>query len=201
MNLSVYIKSLFDLLFGLIFFIILLPVFIIIGILIKLDSKGPVFFTQDRIGKNEKIFVIYKFRSMVDKAEEIGLGRNLSKDDSRITKLGDFLRNWSLDELPQIINIVKGDMSFIGPRPTLDYQVKAYNDIQRKRLLMKPGVTGWAQVNGRNSLTWKQRIEYDVWYVENYSLWVDFKILLKTFKVALLREGLYGDDGINDDFV
>jgi len=201
MNLSVYIKSLFDLLFGLIFFIILLPVFIIIGILIKLDSKGPVFFTQDRIGKNEKIFVIYKFRSMVDKAEEIGLGRNLSKDDSRITKLGDFLRNWSLDELPQIINIVKGDMSFIGPRPTLDYQVKAYNDIQRKRLLMKPGVTGWAQVNGRNSLTWKQRIEYDVWYVENYSLWLDFKILLKTFKVALLREGLYGDDGINDDFV
>lgn len=201
MNLSVYIKSFFDLLFGLIFFIILLPVFIIIGILIKLDSKGPVFFTQERIGKNEKIFVIYKFRSMVDKAEEIGLGLNLSKDDSRITKLGDFLRNWSLDELPQIINIVKGDMSFIGPRPTLDYQVKSYNDIQRKRLLMKPGVTGWAQVNGRNSLTWKQRIEYDVWYVENYSLWLDFKILLKTFKVALLREGLYGDDGINDDFV
>ena len=107
MNLSVYIKSLFDLLFGLIFFIILLPVFIIIGILIKLDSKGPVFFTQERIGKNEKNFVIYKFRSMVDKAEKIGLGRNLSKDDSRITKLGDFLRNWSLDELPQIINIVK----------------------------------------------------------------------------------------------
>jgi len=198
---NLFFKSLLDIIYGWILFIILLPVFIIIGILIKLDSKGPVFFKQVRIGKGEKPFVIYKFRSMVDKAEEIGMGRNLSKDDLRITKLGDFLRNWSLDELPQIINIAIGDMSFIGPRPTLDYQVKAYNDVQRKRLLMKPGVTGWAQVNGRNSLTWKKRIEFDVWYVENYSLWLDFKILLKTFKVALLREGLYGEDGINDDFV
>ncbi|MBN2412649.1 sugar transferase [candidate division KSB1 bacterium] len=198
---NLFIKSLFDTVFGLILLILLLPVFIVFGILIKLDSKGPVFFKQVRIGKDEKPFKIYKFRSMVDKAEEIGLGRNLSKDDSRITKLGNFLRNWSLDELPQIINIAKGDMSFIGPRPTLDYQVKAYNDVQRKRLLMKPGVTGWAQVNGRNSLTWEKRIEYDVWYVENYSLWLDFKILLRTFKVALLREGLYGEDGINDDFV
>ncbi len=198
---NLFFKSLFDYLCGLILLIILLPVFIIIGILIKLDSKGPVFFKQVRIGKDEKPFVIYKFRSMVDKAEEIGLGQNLSKDDTRITKLGNFLRNWSLDELPQIINIAKGDMSFIGPRPTLEYQVKAYNDVQRKRLLMKPGVTGWAQVNGRNSLTWDKRIEYDVWYVENYSLWLDFKILFKTFKVALLREGLYGENGINDDFV
>ncbi len=198
---NLFFKSLFDTIFGLVLLILLLPVFIIFGILIKLDSKGPIFFKQVRIGKDEKPFKIYKFRSMVDKAEEIGLGRNLSKDDTRITKLGDFLRNWSLDELPQIINIMKGDMSFIGPRPTLDYQVKAYNKVQRKRLLMKPGVTGWAQVNGRNSLTWEKRIEYDVWYVENYSLWLDFKILLKTFKVALLREGLYGEDGINDDFV
>jgi len=198
---NLFFKSLLDIIFGWILLIILLPVFIILGILIKLDSKGPVFFKQVRIGKGEKPFVIYKFRSMVDKAEEIGMGRNLSKDDLRITKVGDFLRNWSLDELPQIINIAIGDMSFIGPRPTLDYQVKAYNDTQRKRLLMKPGVTGWAQVNGRNSLTWEKRIEFDVWYVENYSLWLDVKILLKTFKVALLREGLYGEDGINDDFV
>ena len=198
---NLFFKSFFDILFGWILLIILLPVFIIIGILIKLDSKGPVFFKQVRIGKDEKPFVIYKFRSMVNKAEEIGVGLNLSKGDTRITKLGNFLRNWSLDELPQIINIARGDMSFIGPRPTLEHQVKAYNEVQRKRLLMNPGVTGWAQVNGRNSLTWEKRIEFDVWYVENYSLWLDIKILLKTFKVALLREGLYGEDGINDDFV
>ena len=198
---NLFFKSFFDILFGWICLLLLLPFFVIIGILIKLDSKGPVFFIQERIGKDNKPFFIYKFRSMVDKAEEIGMGRNLSKDDTRITKLGNFLRNWSLDELPQIINIARGDMSFIGPRPTLEYQVKSYNEEQKKRLLMKPGVTGWAQVNGRNSLTWAKRIEYDVWYVENYSLWLDIKILFKTFKVALLREGLYGENGINDDFV
>ncbi|HPG41399.1 MAG TPA: sugar transferase [bacterium] len=195
------IKTVLDVIFGIILLILLLPVFILIAVSIKIDSKGPVFFKQKRIGKDEKPFVIYKFRSMVNNAEKIGLGLNLCKDDFRITRVGKFLRDWSFDELPQLINIVIGDMSFIGPRPTLDYQVAAYNDIQRKRLKVKPGVTGWAQVNGRNSLTWAERIEYDVWYVDNYSLWLDLVILFRTFKVALMREGLYGKDGMNDDFV
>jgi len=195
------IKAILDVIFGIILLILLLPVFILIAVLIKIDSKGPVFFKQKRIGKDEKPFVIYKFRSMVNNAEKIGLGLNICKDDFRITRVGKFLRDWSFDELPQLINIVIGDMSFIGPRPTLDYQVAAYNDIQRKRLKVKPGVTGWAQVNGRNSLTWAERIEYDVWYVDHYSFWLDLLILLRTFKVALMREGLYGKDGTNDDFV
>ncbi len=201
MKFKLAVKAVLDIVFGVILLTCLLPVFMIIAVIIKIDSKGPVFYLQKRIGKDEKPFTIYKFRSMVNNAEKIGLGLNLCKDDFRITRVGKFLRDWSFDELPQLINIVIGDMSFIGPRPTLDYQVAAYNDVQRKRLLVKPGVTGWAQVNGRNSLTWAERIEYDVWYVDHYSLWLDLKILLRTFKVALLREGLYGNDGMNDDFV
>ncbi len=137
---------------------------------------------------------------MIDDAVNIGSGLGLAENDSRITIIGNLLRKWSLDELPQLINIIKGDMSIIGPRPTLQYQVDQYNDFQRKRLLMKPGVTGWAQVNGRNSLSWEERIKLDVWYVEHYNLWLDLKILFKTVGVAVLREGLYGETGVNDDF-
>jgi lipopolysaccharide/colanic/teichoic acid biosynthesis glycosyltransferase len=154
-----------------------------------------------RVGKNGLPFKSIKFRTMIQRATETGLGINIQQDDERITRVGKFLRTWSLDELPQIINVLKGDMSIVGPRPTLQYQVALYNDFQRKRLLVKPGITGWAQVNGRNAISWEQRIQLDVWYVENWSLWLDFKIMLKTIKVVIKKEGLYGKDGINDDFV
>jgi lipopolysaccharide/colanic/teichoic acid biosynthesis glycosyltransferase len=138
---------------------------------------------------------------MVHKAAERGLGLNIMDGDERITRAGKFLRTWSLDELPQLINVLRGDMSIVGPRPTLPYQVELYNDFQRRRLLVKPGITGWAQVNGRNAISWEQRIKLDVWYVENWSLWLDVKILLKTVTVVIRKEGLYGEGGVNDDFV
>lgn len=190
----------FDLFLGIFLLIILSPILTLIAILIKLDSKGPVLFKQVRVGEDSKLFKIYKFRTMVKNSSKMGCDFNLCKGDSRITYVGNFLRKWSLDELPQIINIIKGEMSFIGPRPTLGYQVEQYNDFQRKRLHMKPGITGWAQVNGRNSLTWEERIYYDVWYVMNFSLSLDFEIFIKTIKVAILKEGLYGKDGANYDF-
>jgi len=187
------IKHLLDKIFSFILLVILSPIFILIAILIKLDSKGPVFFIQQRVGKDNKLFNIYKFRTMVPDAINIGSGVYTEENDPRITRIGRFLRKTSLDELPQLINILKGEMSFIGPRPTLAYQVEQYNDFQRKRLLVRPGVTGLAQVNGRNSLSWPERIEYDVKYVENYSLMLDFKILLKTFLVIFKQEGLYAE--------
>jgi len=195
------IKDLFDRTMSLLVFIILSPVLLIISVLIKLDTSGPAFFIQRRVGKNGIPFKSIKFRTMIQRATEIGLGINIQKDDERITRVGEFLRTWSLDELPQIINVLKGDMSFVGPRPTLPYQVERYTEFQRKRLYAKPGITGWAQVNGRNAISWDERIKLDVWYVENWSLWLDFKIMLKTIKVVIKKEGLYGRDGINDDFL
>ena len=168
--------------------------------MIRLDSPGPVFFRQQRIGKDGHPFVPLKFRSMVDKATTMGLGLNVSTDDPRITRVGRVLRNTSLDELPQLFNVLTGEMSLVGPRPTLPDQVAAYNNFQRRRLLVKPGITGWAQVNGRNAIPWEERIKLDVWYVENCSLKLDFTILLKTIKTWTRQEGLYGPSGINYGF-
>ena len=195
------IKALFDRTMSLLVLIILSPVFLIIAVLIKVDTSGPAFFIQMRVGKNGIPFKSIKFRTMIQRATETGLGINIQQDDERITRVGKFLRTWSLDELPQIFNVLKGDMSFVGPRPTLSYQVERYTEFQRKRLLVKPGITGWAQVNGRNAISWEQRIKLDVWYVENCSFWLDFKIILKTIKVVIKKEGLYGARGINDDFM
>lgn len=197
---SIYLKRMFDLYFSIFLLIVLSPFLALIAILIKLNSKGPVLFRQERVGEDGNLFKIYKFRTMVKNSSKMGYDFNLCKGDSRITYIGNFLRKWSLDELPQLINIIKGEMSFIGPRPTLQYQVKQYNDFQQTRLFMKPGITGWAQVNGRNSITWEERIYYDVCYVINFSLSLDFEILVKTIKVMLLKEGLYGKDGVNYDF-
>lgn len=181
--------------------IILSPIFLVIAILIKLDSKGPVFFRQERVGKYGKIYKIFKFRTMIDGATNIGLGNNVAKHDPRITRVGNFLRNWGLDELPQLINVLRGEMSIVGPRATLKYQVDQYDDFQKKRLMVRPGITGWALINGRNTLTWEERIKLDVWYIENWSLWLDMKIILKTFIVVLItKEGVYSDTGINYDF-
>lgn len=187
------VKRIFDIIFSFLLLVILFPLLVIISILIKIDSKGPIFFIQERAGLKGKPFKIYKFRTMIPNAVNIGNGIYTAENDPRITRVGKFLRRTSLDELPQLFNILKGDMSIIGPRPTLMYQIEQYNNEQRKRLNMKPGVTGLAQVNGRNSLSWPERIKYDIYYVENWSLWLDIKILIKTIKVVLTGEGLYGE--------
>jgi lipopolysaccharide/colanic/teichoic acid biosynthesis glycosyltransferase len=176
--------------------------FLAIAALVKLDSPGPAFFRQERVGKYGKPFQVWKFRTMEDGAIDRGLGVNVARDDPRITRVGKVLRGWGLDELPQLINVLKGEMSIVGPRPTLGYQVEMYDDFQRRRLLAKPGITSLAGVNGRNLLPWTERIQQDVWYVDNWSMWLDMKIILKTlWTVLVTRQGIYGVEGINDDFV
>jgi len=159
------------------------PFLLATALAIKLESRGPVIFRQERVGRNGRSFQILKFRTMVEGAHLLGPGYLVSKGDSRITRIGAFLRRWSLDELPQLYNILRGQMSVVGPRPTLRYQVDQYTDFQRRRLEVLPGVTGWAQTRGRNGLTWPERIELDVWYVEHRSLALDVRILLKTLSV------------------
>lgn len=188
-----FMKQLFDSFFSLFLLVLLFPLLLIIMVCIKLDSRGSVLFIQQRVGRNGKLFNIYKYRTMVPNAVNVGLGVYTEENDPRITRVGRFLRKTSLDELPQLLNILKGDMSFIGPRPTLEYQVLQYDDLQRKRLLMKPGITGLAQVNGRNSISWSKRIQYDIQYIESWSLWLDIKILLKTIFVIFKQDGLYGE--------
>ncbi len=186
-----FLKEIFDKVVAFIALIILLPLFLIVAVLIKIDSKGPVFFMQERVGKNGKIFKTFKFRTMVDGADKKTKGIYIDKSNPYVTRVGKILRRTGIDELPQLINVLKGDMSLVGPRPTLEYQVKKYNDFQKKRLLMKPGITGWALVNGRNKLTWNERIKLDVWYVEHWNFWLDLKILFKTVWVVAKGEGLY----------
>ncbi|HEX9884273.1 MAG TPA: sugar transferase [Desulfobaccales bacterium] len=194
------IKEVLDQIFGWLTLIILSPCFWLLAGLVRLETPGPAFFRQERIGKNGRPFTAYKFRSMVDKATSMGLGLNVAVNDSRITRVGTFLRRTSLDELPQLFNVLKGEMSLVGPRPTLALQVARYDEVQRRRLLVKPGITGWAQINGRNAIPWEDRIKLDVWYVENWSLTLDFYIMLRTIKTWVRQEGLYGPMGINYDF-
>jgi exopolysaccharide biosynthesis polyprenyl glycosylphosphotransferase len=184
------IKDYLDFFGALMGLILLSPIIFLIGFLIRIDSSGPIFFRQERIGRDGKPFRSYKFRSMVDKATTMGLGLNVSVNDDRITRVGKFLRNTSLDELPQLFNVLKGEMSIVGPRPTLGYQVEAYDATQRRRLKVKPGITGWAQINGRNAIPWEDRIKLDVWYVDNWSFWLDLKILAMTILKVLKREGI-----------
>ena len=190
------IKRIIDFLFSLIILLILLPLFLVVAILIKLDSKGPVIFKQSRLGKDGNVFKVWKFRTMIDNAEKMGTGLTTAQNDPRITRVGKILRKTSTDELPQLINVLKGDMSFIGPRPAPVHHLKQYNENERQRLKVLPGITGWAQVNGRNILTWPERIEKDIWYVNNISFLLDLKIAFKTIKVVLLSEGVYS--GRND---
>lgn len=194
------IKKLIDIIVSVFFIIVLSPFFLLISLLIKLDSKGPMFFKQERLGKNGKIFKIFKFRTMAVGAENIGLGMASAENDPRITKVGKFLREWTLDELPQFINIIKGEMSLVGPRPLPKYQNQNIfsNELWEKRLLVKPGLVCLVDIKGRGLVSsWKKRLEYDAWYVDNWSLWLDFKILFLGFFAVLSRKGVYGEDGTN----
>lgn len=181
------IKRVLDCTFSLILLIVLIPVFFILFILIKINLGSPVLFKQQRPGKDEKIFTMYKFRTMTD--EKDGDGKLLS-NEKRLTRLGLFLRKASLDELPELFNILNGDMSFVGPRPLLVRYLERYNEEQKRRHVVKPGLTGWAQVNGRNAISWEEKFKLDVWYVDHWSLWLDFKILLLTIIKVFKREGI-----------
>ena len=185
------IKRVIDFLFAFFFLIILFPFFCIIALLIKLDSSGPVFFLQERIGKNQKRFKVFKFRTMVENAINIGTGIHTGKGDPRITRIGSFLRSTSIDELPQLINILIGEMSLIGPRPAIDLHLNQYNDDDYIRFKMKPGITGLAQINGRSKIPVKTRLIFDKEYVNNYSLLLDLSIFLKSFVVVLSGKDLY----------
>lgn len=182
-----FFKRFFDIIFSLFGLILVSIPMLIIAIAIKIDSKGPVIFKQDRIGKKGKVFKMLKFRSMCVGAEQTGTGVYSNKNDNRVTKVGKFLRATSLDEIPQLISVLKGDMSFIGPRPPLTYHpwtLDKYTDEQRRMFDVRPGITGWAQINGRKDVEWNKRIKLNVWYVDHVSLWLDIKILFKTvFKV------------------
>ena len=196
-----FIKRAFDITAALMLVIILtvIPVLIVVPILIKLTSKGPAVFKQERVGKDGKIFKIYKFRTMRIPEDSLDENGEQLPPKKRITKLGAFLRKTSLDELMQLFNIIGGSMSFVGPRPTLPYQVERYDQRQKKRHDMRPGITGWAQVNGRNDLTWSEKIEFDIEYVEKFSLLFDIKIFFKTVGVVLGGGGIAftKDDRIN----
>jgi len=182
--------------------LLLLPIFLVIAVLIRLDSPGPVFFNRPRVGMKGRIFTFYKFRSMVKEAEALKptlLSDNEVKDgvifkirrDPRVTRIGKFLRRFSLDELPQLLNVLKGDMSLVGPRPPLPDEVKEYSPSQMQRLSIRPGITGLSQVRGRSSLTFRRWVKWDLWYVNNWSFWLDIRILLWTVSVVLRGEGAY----------
>ena len=169
------------------------PVLAIAAILIRLESRGPVVFRQRRVGLDGRPFDLWKLRTMVSGAEAMGAGIYVLEGDPRITRAGRMLRRFSLDELPNLFNVVSGEMSIVGPRPTVREQVDRYTEHQRRRLEVKPGITGWAQVNGRTALSWPERIELDVWYVDNRSLLLDLKILARTARLLATGRGLYSD--------
>jgi undecaprenyl phosphate N,N'-diacetylbacillosamine 1-phosphate transferase len=197
-----FLKRTLDLTAGILGPFVLVLLFAVVAVAMKLDDGSPIFFRQERVGRSGRLFRVWKFRTMIIGAESKGLGLNVAHDDERITRVGRVLRNWGLDELPQLINVLLGQMSLVGPRPTLPYQVEHYDVTQRRRLGMKPGITSLAVVSGRNALSWRERIEVDVWYIDHWSLWLDIKILLRTLWVVLVRrEGLYGASGVNDPFV
>ena len=180
-------KSLFDKTLALFLIIIFLPIFIIVSLLIVWKMGSPILFRQKRPGYKEKIFGIYKFRTMTNEKDANG---NLLPDDKRLVGIGKFIRSTSLDELPQLFNVLKGEMSFVGPRPLLEEYLPLYNEKQKRRHDVKPGITGWAQVNGRNAISWEQKFDYDVWYVDNQSFWLDIKILWLTFLKVVKRSDI-----------
>lgn len=187
-----FIKRFFDLFFSGLIFICISPIIAFLWILLHFSNKNAgAFFTQDRPGKDGKIFKLVKFKTMTDERDSNG---NLLPDEQRLTKIGQFIRSTSLDELPQLWNIIKGDMSFIGPRPLLKEYLPLYNQHQARRHNVKPGMTGWAQINGRNQISWQQKFDYDVWYVDNISFSLDLKIVFLTIKKVIIRENINASD-------
>lgn len=181
------IKPLFDFLIAFITLVILSPLLLIVTALLALANNGNPFFVQKRPGKFGKIFQIIKFRTMTNEKDEKG---DLLPDAKRLTPIGNMVRKTSIDEIPQLLNVVKGEMSFIGPRPLLPEYLPLYSARQKKRHLVRPGISGWAQVNGRNAVSWQEKFEMDVWYVENQSFLLDLKILFKTIKKVVMPEGI-----------
>jgi lipopolysaccharide/colanic/teichoic acid biosynthesis glycosyltransferase len=190
------IKRLIDVLVALVGSLLTAPVIAAFAAAIRLESPGHPIYRQTRVGKDGQVFEIFKLRTMVRGAEFTGAGLAIQEGDDRITRVGDFLRRYSLDELPNLWNVLRGEMSVIGPRPTIPVQVQQYTAHQRRRLAVKPGMTGWAQVNGRASLPWSERIELDIWYVEHQSLALDVRILARTVRMVFTGQGLYkGETG------
>lgn len=182
-----FIKRIIDFWAALLGFLFLSPIFLVVMIGLSIANRGKPFFFQKRPGKNEKIFKIIKFKTMNDKKDLEG---NLLSDAERLTAMGSFVRKTSLDEIPQLLNVIKGDMSLIGPRPLLVQYLPLYDEEQEKRHRVRPGITGWAQVNGRNAISWEKKFEFDVWYVENLSFLLDMKIIFQTLKKVFIREGI-----------
>lgn len=192
-----FVKRLLDITISLIALIFLLPLMSLICLLVRINLGSPAFFLQERVGKDNKIFKMIKFRTMKNSTDKNG---NLLSDNERVTKFGSFLRSFSLDELPELINILKGDMSLVGPRALLVQYLGLYNDEQIRRHEVLPGLTGWAQINGRNSITWSEKFKLDVWYVDNWSLWLDIKIFFLTFWKVLKREGINQSESVTMEY-
>lgn len=188
------IKRMMDFVIAFVALILLFPLFLIVFIALTISNNGKPLFFQIRPGKNEKLFKIIKFKTMNDKKDAQG---NFLDFDKRVTKLGKFVRKYSLDEIPQLFNVLKGDMSLIGPRPLMVEYLPLYNNTQKRRHEVKPGITGWAQVNGRNAILWVKKFEYDVWYVDNISLVLDIKILLLTVKKVIFKDGVNSSESLN----
>lgn len=183
-----YIKRILDFTLALVMLVLLSPLLIVVYIWLSIANKrAGAIFTQERPGKDERIFKLYKFKSMTDERDAKG---NLLPDAQRLTQVGRFVRKTSLDELPQLWNVLKGNMSFIGPRPLLVQYLPLYNEEQRRRHNVRPGITGWAQVNGRNAISWEQKFNLDIYYVDHLSLWLDIKIIWLTIKKVIVREGI-----------
>lgn len=188
-----FFKRFLDFILSLLAVIILSPIYIIVAFLVKIKLGSPVIFTQERPGKNGKIFKMYKFRSMTSETDENG---NLLPDEQRLTSFGKLLRSTSLDELPELLNILKGDMSIVGPRPLLVKYLPLYNEHQKHRHDVRPGFTGWAQCNGRNAISWEEKFDLDVYYTKHFSFLLDVKIIFKTIKTVLCREGISSETSV-----
>lgn len=190
---SRFFKRPIDFVLSLTGFLVLLPVFLVVTLLLAIANSGKPFFLQPRPGKHNRIFRVIKFKTMNDKRDAQG---NLLSDAERLTPVGAFVRKTSLDEIPQLLNVIKGDMSLIGPRPLLVEYLPLYNEVQRRRHEVRPGITGWAQVNGRNAISWEEKFRYDIWYVDNISFLLDLKILFKTIVKVFKSEGISAEGSV-----
>lgn len=194
---SLFLKRIIDIIVSISALIILSMILLVVIILLYFFNKGTgVFFIQERPGKNEKIFKVIKFKTMTDEIDKAG---NFLPDANRMTKIGKFVRSTSLDELPQLLNVLKGDMSLVGPRPLLVQYLPLYSKEQSRRHNVRPGITGWAQVNGRNAISWQKKFDYDIWYIDNISLLLDLKIVYLTIKKVFIREGINSESSVTTE--